>query len=155
MEWYIIYRGQQIGPMTKENLMAYSPTHDTMVWREGMADWQPIYRVPELMELLEGIPGPTNSYSRHGAVPPHMPVHTYSGKDKTVAGILALLLGTLGIQYFYIGKIGGGFLTILLSLVTCGFWGILVLVQGILMLTMTQEEFDRKFVYSKSVLPLF
>lgn len=32
---------------------------------------------------------------------------------------------------------------------------ILMLVQGILMLTMSQQEFDQKYVYSDSTLPLF
>lgn len=78
-----------------------------------------------------------------------------SGKDKTAAGILAILLGGLGVQYFYLGKIAGGFITILLSLVTCGLWPILTLVQGILMLTMSEQEFDEKYVYTDSVFPLF
>lgn len=72
-----------------------------------------------------------------------------------MAGILAILIGGLGIQYFYCGKVAGGLITILLSAVTCGLWSVLMLVQGILMLTMTQEEFDRKYVYSTSTLPLF
>ncbi|MCC8038121.1 MAG: TM2 domain-containing protein [Bacteroidales bacterium] len=72
-----------------------------------------------------------------------------------MAGVLAILLGGLGVQYFYLGKIGGGFITILLSLCTCGCWSILTLVQGILMLTMPNQEFERKYVYSNSVFPLF
>lgn len=78
-----------------------------------------------------------------------------SGKDKTAAGILAILLGGLGVQYFYLGKIGAGFITIMLTLVTCGLWSIITLVQGILMLTMSEQEFDAKYVYTDSVFPLF
>ena len=68
---------------------------------------------------------------------------------------MAILLGGLGIQYFYLGKTGAGFLTIILTFCSCGIWQILTLVQGILMLTMSQEEFDRKYVYSNTTLPLF
>ena len=156
--WYILYNGQQIGPMPAENLKAYHPTPDTMVWCEGMAQWQPIYSMPQLMEQIYGAPhhhhqgyGQVNGYG--GPMPPAAP--RGSGKDKTVAGILAILLGGLGVQYFYLGKIGAGLLTILLSIVTCGLWEILMLVQGIMMLTMNQEEFDQKYVFSDKTLPLF
>lgn len=40
-------------------------------------------------------------------------------------------------------------------LCTCGLWGIVELIQGIMMLTMSQEEFDRKYVNSTSFMPLF
>ncbi len=78
-----------------------------------------------------------------------------SGKSKTTAGILGLLLGGLGVHYFYFGKPGGGLLCLLLTVVTCGLWGILTLVQCIMMLTMTQEEFDQKYVYTEKTFPLF
>ena len=74
---------------------------------------------------------------------------------RVVCGILAILVGTLGVQYFVIGKTTAGLLTILLSLVTCGCWGIVTLIQGIMMLCMTDAEFERKYVESTSTLPLF
>lgn len=153
--WYIIYNGQQIGPMTKENIMAYNPSRDTRVWTEGMADWQPLYTVPELMELLNGMNGNPVYVPYDGVRPPMPPSQSYSPKDKTACGILALLLGSIGIQYFYLGKVGGGFLTILLTLVTCGLWQVITFIQGILMLTMSKEEFDRKYVFTNKVLPIF
>ncbi len=78
-----------------------------------------------------------------------------SGKSRGVAGLLAILLGTLGIHYFYIGKTGGGFICLLLSCVTCGFWGILTLIQGILMMTMNQQDFEMKYVNNNKTFPLF
>ena len=78
-----------------------------------------------------------------------------SGKSRGVAGLLAILLGTLGIHYFYIGKTGGGFICLLLSFVTCGFWGILTLIQGILMMTMNQQDFEMKYVNNNKTFPLF
>lgn len=78
-----------------------------------------------------------------------------SDKSKTTAGILALLLGGLGIHYFYVGKAAGGLICILLTLITCGLWWIVLLIQGFMMLSMTQEDFDRKYVYSQSTFPLF
>lgn len=77
------------------------------------------------------------------------------GKSRGVAALLAILLGGIGVQYFYLGKIGGGFLTILLTIVTCGLWKVVMLIQGILMFCMTNEEFRRKYVLNNSTLPLF
>ena len=78
-----------------------------------------------------------------------------SGKSRGVAGLLAIFLGGLGVHYFYVGKGGGGAICILLTLVTCGAWSILTLIQGIMMLTMSSEDFERKYVYSTSTFPLF
>lgn len=168
--WYIIFNGEKIGPMSKENILAYQPTPDTKVWTDGMPDWQPLYTVPELMELLNGpqqpmppqhpVGGPSvapgyNDPFSGGSTPPYVPYQGYEPKDKTTAGILALLIGGFGIQYFYLGKVGAGLVTILLSFVTCGLWSVLMLIQGIIILTMSQEEFNRKFVYTQSFMPLF
>ena len=153
--WYLVYNGEKVGPMTKENLVAYHPGPDSLVWRPGMETWEPVYKIPELMELINGMNPTAEVFDNPAMQPPVMPASYGSGKDKTVAGILAILLGGLGVQYFYLGKIGGGLITILLNLVTCGLWSILTLVQGILMLTMTPQEFERKFVYTDKVLPLF
>lgn len=142
--WYLIYNGQQVGPMSKEQMLAYGLTPNTMVWKEGMAQWTQAFNVPELMDVMHSNP-----------VPPTAPVPPTSGKDKTVAGILAILIGSLGIHYFYVGKVAAGFITLLLSFVTCGIWGFLIFAQGIYMLTLAQEVFDEKYVYSDSTLPLF
>ena len=78
-----------------------------------------------------------------------------SGKSRGVAGLLAILLGYLGVHYFYVGKTTGGFLCILLCLVTCGVWSVITLIQGIMMMAMRSGEFEQKYVYSTSTMPLF
>ncbi len=77
------------------------------------------------------------------------------GKSRGVSALLAIILGGLGVQYFYLGKVAAGLLTILLTFVTCGIWQILTLIQGILMFCMTNEEFRRKYVLTPSFFPLF
>lgn len=158
-QWYILYNGQQIGPMEQEQLLAYGLNPDSQVWTEGMPQWAAAYTLPDLMTMINDKRGgtPSAGYSTPGGVPPMAQdsMLTDSGKSKVAAGVLALLLGYLGVHYFYCGKVGGGLITILLVCVTCGLWNILVFVQGILMLTMSQAEFDRKYVYSKSAFPLF
>lgn len=76
-------------------------------------------------------------------------------KDKTLAGIFAILLGTLGIQYFYLGKPAAGAITILISLCTCSAWGLVMLIQGIMMLTMSEADFEEKYVKTDKTFPLF
>lgn len=77
------------------------------------------------------------------------------GKSRGVAGLLAIFLGGLGVQYFYLGKTGGGLLCMLLSAVTCGIWTIIMLIQGILMLCISNAEFERKYVQNPATMPLF
>lgn len=74
---------------------------------------------------------------------------------KTLCGILALLIGGLGLQYFLIGKTTGGIINICLSLVTCGLWGIINLIQGIMILCMSEAEWRTKFVDSPKTFPIF
>lgn len=80
------------------------------------------------------------------------------GKSRGVFAILALVCGSIGLQYFYINKAVGGILTILLVLVTCGAWAIINLIQGIIVLwAMSNADFDRKFVApgTSSAFPIF
>lgn len=79
-----------------------------------------------------------------------------SGRSRGVAALLAIFLGGLGIQYFYCGRTTAGILAIVLTLVTCGIFEVVWLIQGIMMLAaMSQQEFERKFVYTNSTFPLF
>lgn len=161
-QWYIIYNGHQVGPMTVEQMRSYNLPSNTNVWREGMQQWASIYTIPELMNELYQSGNTRSSYNSAASgsysdsvQPPGYQGNVTSSKDHTTAGILAILLGSLGIQYFYIGKIAAGFLCILLSLISCGLFGIVILVQGILMITMSQQEFERKYVNTSSTMPIF
>jgi len=67
-----------------------------------------------------------------------------STKDRTTAGILAILLGALGAHKFYLNETGMGILYL------CFSWtlipGIIGLIEGIIYLTKTDEEFQREYV---------
>ena len=67
------------------------------------------------------------------------------GKDKTTAGILGILLGGFGVHQFYLGSVGTGVILIVATLVTCGIGAILGLVEGILILTMSDEDFNKRY----------
>jgi len=64
-------------------------------------------------------------------------------KNKIVAGVLALFLGGIGIHKFYLGKSEQG----VLYLVFCWTFipGIIALIEGIIYLAMSDEEFERKY----------
>jgi len=67
-------------------------------------------------------------------------------RDKTSSGILALLLGWLGVHRFYLGQPGLGVVYVLLTLFTGGIVsGILSIIDAIKFLTMDREVFDRKY----------
>lgn len=148
--WYINNNGQQYGPMDKSQLKAYGLTPESYVWHSGMEQWQQACYVAELHDVL--YPG-TSSFEKVPPCPPNF--YQPSGKDRIGAGLLAIFLGGLGIHYFYLGKTTAGILTIIITLVTCGIWATVMFIQGIVMLTMTQQQFDDKYVYTDSTMPLF
>lgn len=79
-----------------------------------------------------------------------------SPKSRTTFGVLALLIGGIGVQYFYVNKVTAGLLCILLTIVTCGIWSTVTFIQGIIVLaSMSDYDFDQKFVYSNSTFPIF
>lgn len=65
-------------------------------------------------------------------------------KSKIVAGILAILLGGLGVHKFYLGRIGLG----ILYLLFCWTYipAIIALVEGIIYLTSSEQKFYDKYV---------
>lgn len=67
-------------------------------------------------------------------------VPTESSK-RVVAGILGILLGEFGIHKFILGYTKEGFLQIALSILTCGIGGLIGIIEGIIYLTKTDEEF--------------
>lgn len=77
------------------------------------------------------------------------------GKSRGVAALLAILVGSLGIHYFYCNKIKGGLICLGLGLISCELWSTVCLVQGILFFTWTNQQFEEKFVNNESIFPLF
>ena len=63
---------------------------------------------------------------------------------RIAAGILALLLGSLGVHKFYLGYTNAGLLMLLLTCCT-GIGGIIAFVEGILYLVMSDEEFIQTY----------
>lgn len=56
MEFFIIDRnGQQAGPFSFNQLVQKGISPETLVWKQGMADWTPAWKVEELRAVLEAI----------------------------------------------------------------------------------------------------
>lgn len=68
-----------------------------------------------------------------------------SRKDKLTAGLLALFVGYLGVHRFYLGQAGLGIIYIVLLFFTCGVSGIVSTIDGIMILMMSDAEFDKKY----------
>lgn len=72
-----------------------------------------------------------------------------AGAEKKIpAGILAILLGWLGIHKFYLGYTKEGVIQLILGLL-CGIGGIIGIIEGIIYLTKSDEEFVNKYVTNK------
>ena len=66
---------------------------------------------------------------------------------RVVAGILGILLGSLGIHRFFLGDTKGGIIRILLSCTVIGAW--IGLIEGILYLTKSDEQFYQEYIVNK------
>jgi TM2 domain-containing membrane protein YozV len=76
-----------------------------------------------------------------------------SSKSRTTTAIIALLLGGIGIHYFYLGKPIAG----LLFLVLCWTYipALIAFVQAIMMFTMSDAQFYEKYANNPKTIPLF
>ena len=68
---------------------------------------------------------------------------------KVLAGILAILIGSLGIHKFILGYTKEGIIQIIASIVTCGIAGIIPFIEGIIYLTKSDEEFYNTYQVGK------
>ena len=76
------------------------------------------------------------------------------GADKKmVSGILAILLGSLGVHKFILGYTTEGVIMLLVSVLSCGILAVIPsvigIIEGIMYLTKSDEEFVRTYIQSK------
>ena len=73
--------------------------------------------------------------------------------NKVAAGICGILLGSLGIHKFILGMTTPGLIMLLVTVLTCGVGGVVMgiigLIEGIMYLTKSDEEFHQTYVVDK------
>lgn len=76
------------------------------------------------------------------------------GKEKKLpAGICGILLGAFGIHKFILGYTTEGLIMLLVTILTCGLagfiTGIIGLIEGIIYLTKTDDDFVQTYIVNK------
>lgn len=174
MNYYVAEGTTQRGPFTEQELPGVGLRADSLVWREGMPQWQPAGQVAELQSVLfpaspnaQAVPLPAANPATVGYATPafaagYPPSGDVSGK-KIAAGICGIMFGTFGVHKFIIGLTGGAVTMLCISLgclvlgaFTCGItWialpvmHIIGLVEGIIYLTKTDAEFYQIYLVQK------
>jgi TM2 domain-containing membrane protein YozV len=136
--------GQQYGPANADQIRRWLAKNrvnaHTLVQADGALEWKPLSCFPELAGELKMVPPVV--------APPAMVAARAS--NKIPAGICAILLGGLGIHKFILGYTGAGLILLLVSVLTCGIaWPLthlIGLIEGIIYLCKTDEEFVRVYV---------
>ena len=148
--------GREYGPVDADQARQWigegRVNAQTRVKAEGANEWKPLSAFTELTSTsapaTAGVPPP---------VPP--PAQTVAGGQlpgadkKIAAGICAILLGPLGVHKFILGCTGAGLTMLLISVLTCflcaPIMGLIGLIEGIIYLTKSDEEFVRTYVLNK------
>lgn len=93
--------------------------------------------------------------------PSMQPARNVDASKKVPAGILGILLGAFGVHKFVLGYTKEGLImllsTVVISVVTCGLgffiigpiMGLIGLIEGIIYLTKSDDEFARSYVLAK------
>jgi TM2 domain-containing membrane protein YozV len=68
---------------------------------------------------------------------------------KILCGIMGILFGGLGIHRFILGDTSGGIIRIIITVVTCGIGSIIGLIEGIIYLTKTDQEFYQTYMVER------
>ena len=94
---------------------------------------------------------PTGAYQPmqqgYGGGPPAQQI---PGADKKlIAGILGIVAGGFGVHKFILGYTTEGIIQIVLTFLTCGIGSIIGLVEGIIYLTKSDEDFVRTYIQNK------
>jgi TM2 domain-containing membrane protein YozV len=137
--------GRPYGPATAEDIRRWMAENrvnaQTSVQMEGSQDWKPLGSFSEFASELKVVPPliappPSNIASR--------------ASNKIPAGICGILLGGLGIHKFILGYTGAGVIMLLVTVLSCFIlWPILHiigLIEGIIYLCKSDEEFVRTYV---------
>ncbi len=143
--------GQPYGPVSAEQIKRWivegRARSETLVQAEGAPDWKPLATFPELLASQSPPPPIAPVPPGPGYVPGNVAARA---SNKVAAGICGILLGGFGVHKFILGYTGAGLIMLLVSLLTClmayPIFHIIGLIEGIIYLTKSDEEFVRIYV---------
>jgi TM2 domain-containing membrane protein YozV len=90
-----------------------------------------------MQSVNQGTPGAMTDWQAMGA------------DKKILAGILGIVVGGFGVHKFVLGYTTEGIIQIVITFLTCGAGGIVGIVEGIIYLTKSDEEFVRTYIQNK------
>lgn len=102
----------------------------------AVSGYQPMQSVNQLNQVHAGS-GAMTDWKAMGA------------DKKIVAGICAILLGWAGVHKFILGYTTEGVIQLVIGLLTCGLSNIIGIVEGIIYLTKSDEEFVQTYIQNK------
>ncbi len=70
-------------------------------------------------------------------------------EKKLTAGLCGIFLGWLGVHKFILGYTTQGIIQLVVSIATCGAGSIIGLIEGIIYLTKSDEDFVRTYIQNK------
>lgn len=100
MKFFVILNNQQEGPYTIAQLAEMGISSETLVWKEGMKDWQPAWTISELRYILNEKTNEDRNASSTGmqqetAIPPTPPSAPYKEEKKPQNHYLLKIFGGL------------------------------------------------------------
>ncbi len=90
---------------------------------------------------------PFNQPPYIGPPPGQLPPNVSS--TKLAAGLCGILLNGLGIHKFILGYTKEGIITIVATIFTCGFFGFVGIIEGIMYLVKSDQEFYETYMLNK------
>jgi TM2 domain-containing membrane protein YozV len=114
---------------------------------------QPSYEPPTSPSSPPPSPAypPPPSYPPYPGYTPRPPYLADANSKKVLAGLMGILLGQLGIHKFVLGYSGAGIIMLLISLTCVGapVMHVIGLVEGIIYLTKSDEDFYQTYMVNK------
>ena len=142
--------GRYYGPANAEQIKRWiaegRARAETLVQAEGTPDWKPLGVFPELAAGLQ----PPHISPVPPGIGPVSSTLSARASNKIPAGICGILLGSLGIHKFILGYTGAGVIMLLITILSCGIaypiMHLIGLIEGIIYLAKSDEEFVRIYV---------
>ena len=73
----------------------------------------------------------------------------YRSEKKIAAALLGIFLGAFGANKLFMGYTREGIIQILINIITCGIATVIPFIEGIIYLTMSDEQFDVTYIKNR------